>query len=97
MRTFSTRIIAAFTATLAGAVLAPADTVLSPAKRQQSLEQGRALVANREITAVAVDPFYSAAFAESSASSGRVTPGPVTPAPGGAETPRTPTGPKVGG
>jgi len=70
-----TRIISASLLFLAGAVMATADgeAVLTPAKRQQALERGKALVATREITPVVADPFHPAAFAETVASMGRAT------------------------
>jgi len=81
---------------LGGALAAAGDTVLSPAKRQEALERGKALIAPREITAIAVNPFYPTAFAEAVSGMGRVT-GPVTSTPeGGTETVnRPPAGPRT--
>jgi hypothetical protein len=74
---------------------AAGEAVLNPVKRQQSLEQGKALVATREVTPITVDPFHPAAFAEVVAGAGRATGGTPSTTPGGGEpTPRTPTGPR---
>ena len=100
MRNHFTRIGGILLLALGGVAAAHAagETVLSPVKRQQALEQGKALVAVREVVPVAVDPFYSPAFTEAVAAMGRVNgSGPVTTPttnPGGGETPRTPTGPR---
>lgn len=93
MNTNLPRIIGAACLLLGGAVAAAGDTVLSPAKRQEALERGKALVAAREITTIAVNPFYPAAFAETVAGMGRVT-GPATPAQDGGTEP-VPTGPRT--
>jgi hypothetical protein len=73
-----------------------ADTVTSPAKRQQSLDHAKAFVAPREIVPITVDPFYSPAFADAVASAGRVTnvPAQTGTSPGGSTAPAAPTGPR---
>jgi hypothetical protein len=63
---------------LGGALGAAGDTVLSPVKRQQALDRGKTLIAARDVVPVAVDPFYSPAFAEAAAAVGRVSGAPVT-------------------
>lgn len=69
------RILAVASVLTAGAtVVSAAETVLNPAKRQQALERGKALVAAREMAPVVVDPFYPPAFAETVASMGGRTP-----------------------
>jgi hypothetical protein len=73
---------------------AAGEAVLSPGKRQQALEQGKALVATHEVTPIAVDPFHPAAFAELVAGAGRATSGTPSTTPGGGETTRTPAGPR---
>lgn len=92
MKNFN-RILGVVSVLVAGAtIVSAAETVLSPAKRQQALERGKALVAPKEIVPVAVDPFYPTAFAETVASmrpagntvqqpvnEGATTPAPVTP------------------
>jgi hypothetical protein len=92
MRTPSTHIVVVTLVALGGALVASGDTVLSPAKRQQALDRGKALVAVHEVVPVAVDPFYSPAFAEAAAAMGRVAGGPVTPPAndGTSEAPRAP-------
>lgn len=74
-----------------GAVFAEGEAVLSPAKRQQALDRGKALVATREIVPAATNPFYPAAFTEAVAAMGRIS-SPSTPE--GTTTPTTPTGPR---
>ncbi len=96
MKNNFTRIIAAGLLLLSGTVVATGDTVLNPAKRQQALERGKALVATREFVPIAVDPFHPPAFAEAVAAMGRVagvTP-PPTEGPGETVT-RPPTGPRT--
>lgn len=102
MKTQLSRILGILALVLTGATLASAQTVTAPAKRQQALERGKALVTPREVTPVAVDPFYPAAFSEAVAAMGRVsgtapsTPNTTTPAPGGNTEPvRVPTGPRT--
>lgn len=79
---------------LTGSSLVAAETVLAPVKRQQALERGKALVAPREITPVAVDPFYPTAFAEAVAAMGRVSAGTPTTTTPETGTPATPAGPR---
>ena len=72
-----------------GSVFAEGEVVLSPVKRQQALDRGKALVATREIVPTATNPFYPTAFAEAVAAMGRTsspTEGPTTPT--------APTGPR---
>lgn len=98
MKNHLIRIIGAAFVLLGGAAAAAGDTVLSPAKRQEALERGKALIAPREITAIAVNPFYPAAFAEAVSGMGRVSPGTTTPANDGggeAAVTRAPTGPRT--
>jgi hypothetical protein len=97
MKNNPTRIIGTAFLLLGAAVAAAGDTVLSPAKRQEALERGKALIAPREITAIAVNPFYPAAFAETVAGMGRVS-GPAAPVQDGGTEPanRAPTGPRTG-
>jgi len=97
MKTNFTRIIGAALLLLGGAAVAAGNTVLSPAKRQEALERGKALVAARDIVAVAVNPFHPPAFAEAVAGMGRVSPGPTAPANNGGEevATRVPTGPRT--
>jgi hypothetical protein len=99
MKTNLTRIIGAVFLLLGGAAAAAGDTVLSPTKRQEALERGKALIAPREITPIAVNPFYPTAFTEAVAGMGRVSPGTGTTTPasdGGTETvARVPTGPRT--
>lgn len=97
MKTNLTRIILGAGLLLAGgSVFAAGEAVLSPAKRQQALDRGKALVAVREIVPTAANPFYPAAFAEAVAAMGRTTG--TTGTPGtegtGATTPSTPAGPR---
>jgi hypothetical protein len=96
MKTNFTRIIGAALLLLGGAAGAAGDTVLSPAKRQEALERGKALIAPREITTIAVNPFYPTAFTEAVSGMGRVS-GPSIPAQdGGTESVKTtPTGPRT--
>lgn len=93
MKTNHTRIIGTACLLLGAAVAAAGDTVLSPAKRQEALERGKALVAPREITTIAVNPFYPAAFAETVAGAGRVS-GPANPVQNGGTEP-VPAGPRT--
>jgi hypothetical protein len=80
---------------LTGGTLASAQAVLAPAKRQQSLDRGKALVTLREVVPTAVDPFYPAAFKETVASMGRAAGGPTPPVnDSGPAVPATPTGPR---
>jgi hypothetical protein len=90
MRTHSTRIIAVMLVALGGTLSTFGDTVLSPVKRQQALDRGKALVAAREVVPLAVDPFFSPAFAEAAAAAGRVSGGPVTTTPANDNTPQVP-------
>jgi hypothetical protein len=79
---------------LAVPVMAWGDTVLSPVKRAEALERGKALVTNREVVPPVVNPFYPPAFAEAVAAMGRVT-GATTPVTDpGDTTVRPPTGPR---
>jgi len=97
MKTNLSRIICTTLLLLGAAAAAAEDTVLSPAKRQEALERGKALIAPREITPIAVNPFYPVAFNEAVAGMGRVS-GPATPShqEGGAESVKTaPTGPRT--
>lgn len=93
MKNNPTRIIGTAFLLLGAAVAATGDTVLSPAKRQEALERGKALVAPREITAIETNPFYPAAFAETVAGLGRVS-GPISPVQNGGTEP-VPTGPRT--
>lgn len=100
MKTKFSRILGIFAAGLTGATLAFGQAVLAPVKRQQALDRGKALVAPREVTAVAVDPFYPTAFTEAVAAMGRVsgntatnTTTPTTD--DGTEPVRVPTGPRT--
>lgn len=80
---------------LGSAVLAGADTVTSPVKRQQALDRGKALVAPKEIAPVTVDPFHPAAFAEAVAAMGRISGAATPPVSEGTGQPaRAPTGPR---
>lgn len=96
MKTNISRIIGAAFLLLGGVAAAAGDTVLSPAKRQETLDRGKALVAPREITPIAVNPFYPTAFTEAVAGMGRVS-GPATPSQeGGAASVKTaPSGPRT--
>jgi len=85
MKTMTFRLLGAGLLLAGVAVSASANAVLSPAKRQEALEQGKSLVATKEIVPVTADPFNPPAFAELAASLGRGA-GPVA-AP---ETPGTP-------
>jgi hypothetical protein len=91
------RIIGAALLLLGGVVTASGDTVLSPAKRQEALERGKALIAPREIAPIAVNPFYPTAFTEAVAGMGRVSGPATTPRQdGGTEAVKTaPTGPRT--
>ncbi len=72
MKITLTRIILGAGLLLAGgSVFAAGEAVLSPVKRQQALDRGKALVAAREIVPAAANPFYPAAFAEAVAAMGR--------------------------
>lgn len=97
MKTTLSRIIGTTLLLLGAAAVATGDTVLSPAKRQEALERGKALIAPREITPIAVNPFYPTAFNEAVAGMGRVS-GPATPShqEGGTDSAKTaPTGPRT--
>ena len=87
-----TRIILSAGLLLAGgSVFAAGEVVLSPVKRQQALDRGKALVAAREIVPAVTNPFYPAAFAEAVAAMGRnATPTGTV----GTTTPTAPTGPR---
>ena len=67
--------------------------VLSPTKRQESLDKAKKLLAPREIPAPSADPFHSAAFVE--AVSG-VTRPPETTTSGTTTDPIRTSGPRVG-
>lgn len=98
MKTNLTRIIGTVLLLLGGAAAAAGDTVLSPAKRQEALERGKALIAAREITTITVNPFYPTAFTEAVAGMGRASAGTTTPANDGggeATVTRAPTGPRT--
>jgi len=96
MKTKLTRVIGTVFLLLGGVAAAGGDTVPSPAKRQEAMERGKALISSREITTIAVNPFYPTAFAEAVSGMGRVS-GPALPAQeGGNESVRTaPTGPRT--
>lgn len=96
MKTHLPRLIGTTLLLLGAAAAAAGDTVLSPAKRQEALDRGKALIAPREITPIAVNPFYPAAFTEAVAGMGRVS-GPATPSQdGGSESVKpAPTGPRT--
>jgi len=97
MKTKLPRIIGTALLLLGAATAAAGDTVLSPAKRQEALERGKALIAPREIIAIVVNPFYPVAFTETVAGMGRVS-GPATPShqEGSPESVKTaPTGPRT--
>ncbi len=47
-----------------GSLFAAGDVVLTPAKRQEVLDKAKKLLASREVTPPAVDPFHSEKFAE---------------------------------
>lgn len=93
MSPFLTRILGSMILLAGVTGVARADTVVSPAKRQQSLERAKALVAPREIVPATVDPFYSTAFTEAVAAMGRVNNVP-TPATTGGNPASTPSGPR---
>lgn len=94
MKTNLTRIILGAGLLLAGgSVFAAGEAVLSPVKRQQALDRGKALVAVREIVPSAANPFYPAAFAEAVAAMGR-TSGPTGTESTTPTTPTTPAGPR---
>ncbi len=94
MKTNFTRIILGAGFLLAGGSLfAAGEVVLNPAKRQQALDRGKALVAAREIVPATSNPFYPAAFAEAVASMGRTSTTTGTESTGTATT-TTPTGPR---
>ena len=76
-----------------GSVFAAGEAVLSPAKRQQALDRGKALVANREIVPAATNPFYPPAFAEAVAAMGRAANATGTETTGTTTT-TAPTGPR---
>lgn len=99
MKTNLTRIIGAALLLLVATAAAAGNTVLSPAKRQEALERGKALVAPRDIVAIAVNPFNPPAFAEAVAGMGRAPTGSTTPAAndggGEATVTRVPTGPRT--
>ena len=73
-----------------GSVFAAGEAVLSPAKRQQALDRGKALVATREIVPATANPFYPAAFAEAVAAMGRASTGTESTS----TTTTAPTGPR---
>jgi hypothetical protein len=73
---------------------AEGDTVTSPAKRQEALDQGKQLVAPKEITPITTDPFYSEAFAETVAALQGRSPGVAAPGPGDT-TSHAPAGPRT--
>ena len=91
------RVAAMLAAGLSGSLASAAegDTVASPAKRQETLDKAKALLAPHEFLAVTVDPFHPEGFAEILAGMGR---GPATNPTGGGENPvRTtvPSGPRT--
>jgi len=92
MKTTITRVTGLTLLLLAGTVVALGDTVLSPARRQQALERSKSLLAAREITPLAVNPFSPPAFAEFVAGSSGPAP---SSGEGGDTTPQTPTGPRT--
>jgi hypothetical protein len=92
MKTSPFRIFVTVLLLSAGALSAVGEIVLSPAKRQEALERGKALMAPREVVPIAVDPFHPQAFADASANMSR-TPG-TTPAPEGEVVTRAPSGPR---
>ncbi len=47
-----------------GSLLAAGDVVLTPAKRQEVLDKAKKLLASREVTPPAIDPFHSEKFAD---------------------------------
>lgn len=97
MKTNLSRIIGTTLLLLGATAAAAGDTVLSPTKRQEALERGKSLIAPREITPIAVNPFYPAAFNEAVAGMGRVS-GPATPSrqEGSTDSVKTaPTGPRT--
>jgi hypothetical protein len=71
---------------------AEGDLVINPAKRQASLDKGKALMAFREASPLGVNPFNPEAFSETVAGMGRTTG--TVPAAGGAVVTTTPTGPR---
>lgn len=79
---------------MAGAT-ASANTVLSPAKRQEALDQGKALVATKDIVPLTADPFNPAAFAELAASLGRGAGPAATPEASTGGAAPAPTGPRT--
>lgn len=83
---------AAFVAMSSHANAAEGETVSSPTKRQQALDEAKKLMAPREKLPIVANPFYSEAFAEAVAGTGR-TPGTALP---GADAPaaRQPSGPR---
>lgn len=86
------RIVLAGLLSFGAVVLASANTVLAPVKRQEALDQGKALVAVREVVPITENPFNPPAFAEVVASLGRApTPGTGAPEGGGA----APVGPRT--
>lgn len=90
-----TRVIGAGLLLFGSVALAAEGTVLNPVKRQAALEQGKALVAPREMAPVTVDPFHPAAFAETVAAMGRVS-GTASPAGGPGDTANpAPSGPRT--
>lgn len=92
------RILGVASVLLASAtVVSAAETVLSPAKRQEALDRGKALVSPREVVPVAADPFYPAAFAETVAGMGRPSGNVQQPVPDGNPTPTpvAPVGPRT--
>jgi len=102
MKTNFSRCLGILAVVLTGASLASGQAVMAAAKRQEALDRGKALVAPREMTPVAVDPFYPAAFTEAVAAMGRVSSGgnntttPATQTPGGTTEPVRPqTGPRT--
>ncbi len=88
MKTSFLRIIGVIGLGLAGglATAQAVESVLSPTKRQEMLDMGKALVATREITPVTANPFSPPAFAEVVAALGR-SPTTTTPSDDGARAP----------
>lgn len=94
MNQFSPRLLVLTAALVACSLSRAADpAVLSPAKRQEVLDQARKLLAPREPVAVANDPFHPEGFAALIAEIGRPA-GSATSAAAGAAVVQQPTGPR---
>ncbi len=94
MKTNLIRVTCAALLMAGGLGMASANTVLSPAKRQAALERGKSLLASQEIVPLAVNPFYSEAFAETVAGLGRSSGTTTATTGGGDTTAQVPTGPR---